>query len=326
MRLIDISENESGQRLDKLLVKYLNEAPKSFIYKMLRKKNIVLNGKKAVGNEQLLVGDQVTLFLAEDTIAKFSRLAVPVAVSAKPLHIVYENRHVLILNKPAGMLSQKAKEDDISMVERVISYLLDSGELTPLALQSFRPSVVNRLDRNTSGLIVAGKSLAGLQEMSKLFHERTLKKYYLCLVKGRISQKQHMKGYLHKEDGNRVSISKSGEKGYVPIETEYVPLCYSEQYTLLEVHLITGRTHQIRAHLAAAGHPLIGDSKYGDSRENEFFRKKYSLKSQLLHSYRLDLPVCEGVLQEISNREFKADVPPLFKQIIKDVTDGNMEF
>ena len=163
MQEIIVAANEAGQRLDKMLAKYLNEAPKSFLYKMLRKKNIVLNGKKATGNEKLAVGDSVKLFLADETIAKFSNIhAVHTNVT---LDIIYEDENVLLINKPVGMLSQKAVADDESLVEHIISYMLETRQLTEEELRKFRPSVCNRLDRNTSGLVAAGKSLAGLQEM-----------------------------------------------------------------------------------------------------------------------------------------------------------------
>ena len=175
MKELIIHDNEAGQRLDKLLRKYLSEAPGSFIYKMLRKKNIVLNGKKATGNEHLKKGDSVKLFLADDTIAKFQAAGKTVEESIKntvKLDVIYEDQNVIFINKPSGMLSQKAKETDVSVVENVTAYLLESGQLTRENLKTFRPSICNRLDRNTSGLIVAGKSLAGLQQMGELFKKR----------------------------------------------------------------------------------------------------------------------------------------------------------
>ena len=198
MKIITVTENEAGQRLDKLLQKYLNEAGKGFIYKMLRKKNITLNGKKADGSEKLVCNDEVKLFLSDETIEKFS--SVQITKASTNLDIIYEDNNVMILNKPAGMLSQKAKESDISMVEYIINYLLDSNQMTKEQLRSFKPSVCNRLDRNTSGIIVAGKSLLGLQEMSKLLKERTMHKYYYCIVNGRLDKKCHLKGYLVKNE------------------------------------------------------------------------------------------------------------------------------
>lgn len=315
MQEIIVSANEAGQRFDKLLAKYLNEAPKSFIYKMLRKKNIVLNGKKATGNEKLAVGDSVKLFLAEDTIAKFSKTEI--VRTSKKLDIVYEDEHVLVLNKPVGMLSQKADAADESVVEHVISYLLTSGQISEEELRSFKPSICNRLDRNTSGLLVAGKSLAGLQTMGILFKERSLKKYYRCLVAGTVKEREYVKGYLTKDEiTNKVSILKKETKDGLPIETEYEPLWTNGKCTLLEVHLITGRTHQIRAHLASQGHPIIGDYKYGNRKINDVYKQKYKLESQLLHAYRLEMPKLEGVLEKIGERQFVADLPSLFQKIL----------
>lgn len=319
MQEIKVTKNEAGQRLDKLLAKYLNEAPKSFFYKMMRKKNIVLNGKKATGNEKLEEGDIVKLFLADETIRKFS--SVKIQRTKTNLSVIYEDQDVVLINKPVGMLSQKAKESDVSLVEHLISYLLDAGELSEETLKSFRPSICNRLDRNTSGIVVAGKSLSGLQKMGELFKERTLHKYYRCLVQGVIREDQYLKGWLKKDEKtNKVQIlDRPSDPSDQPIETEYHPLWTKEGVTLLEVRLITGKTHQIRAHLASEGHPLIGDYKYGDRKLNDFYQKKYGLKSQLLHAYRLEFPVMEGVCSQLSEKVFIADVPPLFAKICKEL-------
>lgn len=326
MKLIIVNKNEAGQRFDKLLTKVLNQAPKSFIYKMLRKKNITLNGKKADGSEKLTLGDEVKIFLAEDTFLKFSQ-AEPAMVEktkqvssdiGKKIPILYEDENVLILNKPAGLLSQKAEAKDVSMVEHVIAYLLDSKQLTKQELTTFKPSVCNRLDRNTSGMIVAGKSLIGLQVMSQLFKDRRLHKYYRCIVKGNVSDAQKIKGYLVKDEKtNKVAIHQQAVGEADSIETEYTPILTTKDYTLLEVKLITGKTHQIRAHLASIGHPIIGDSKYGSRPTNDYFRTKYGLTYQLLHAYRLEFPTLETECKELSNQVLIAKVPEQFRAIQK---------
>ncbi len=316
MQEIIVTANEAGQRLDKLLAKYLNEAPKSFLYKMMRKKNIVLNGKKATGNEKLAVGDSVKLFLADETIANFSK--VQITKTNQKLDIIYEDENVLLVNKPVGMLSQKAEAKDVSLVEHVITYLLETKQITETELRSFKPSICNRLDRNTSGIVVAGKSLVGLQKMGEFFKERNLKKFYRCLVAGKVSRKQHIKGYLYKDEmTNKVIVSTEEMKDSLPIETEYYPLWSNENVTLLEVHLITGRTHQIRAHLASQGHPIIGDFKYGNRKINDKFKERYKLQSQLLHAYRLEMPICRDELENISEKQFTASLPKLFVEILK---------
>lgn len=317
MQEIQISANEAGQRLDKLLAKYLNEAPKSFLYKMLRKKNIILNGKKASGNEKLAEGDSVKLFLSDETIQKFSK-EIRVYKVDTDLDSIYEDKDILLINKPAGMLSQKAEAKDVSLVEHLIAYLLESGQLTKENLKSFKPSICNRLDRNTSGLVVCGKSLKGLQIMGQLFKERTLRKYYRCIVAGKVTEKQYVKGYLIKDEKkNQVTVSETYFPNSLEIETEYRPIQQLKEGTLLEVHLITGKTHQIRAHLASQGHAIIGDYKYGNKETNDRYKKQYHLSHQLLHAYRLELPKMEKELPQLSEKIFVAPLPKQFEKIVE---------
>lgn len=318
MKEMHITANEAGQRLDKLLAKYLNQAPKSFLYKMLRKKNITLNGKKASGNEKLKEGDCVRLFLSDETIEKFS--VSRVTYTKETLSILYEDEQVLFINKPAGMLSQKAKETDESVVEHLITYLLKSAQMTEESLQTFRPSVCNRLDRNTSGIVAAGKTMAGLQTLSGAFKDRSLHKYYLALAAGSVEHPSYIKGYLWKnERTNKVTVTREPKKDALPIETRMRPLSYSGtgDCTLLEVELLTGRTHQIRSHLASIGHPIIGDAKYGSREVNEAYRKKYRVTSQLLHAWRIEMPSFEGELSYLSGLKLTAELPALFKKVIK---------
>ena len=329
MRQFTVQQNEAGQRLDKLLMKLLNKAPKSFIYKMLRKKNITLNGKKADGSERLVMQDEIKLFLAEDTIAQFREDTEITAVEGK-LDCLYEDRHILIVNKPVGLLSQKAGKEDSSMVEYIIAYLLSSGQISQEQLLSFKPALCNRLDRNTGGILIAGKSLLGLQEMARLLKERTLEKYYLCIVKGKLEGNKKIEGFLSKDEAqNQVKIFQRQQENTEYICTEYKPLAHScnaestgkkteellGSYTLLRVKLVTGKSHQIRAHLASIGYPILGDYKYGSQRTNHYFKTNYGITSQLLHSYEIIFPEIEGELSYLSGKQFRAELPEQFEAI-----------
>lgn len=308
MRILKIGENECGQRLDKYLGKVLAEAPKSFLYKMLRKKNIILNGKKASGSEKLKLNDEVKFFLSDETMDKFSRAAFQKI--GHNLDIVYENEQILLINKPPGLLSQKSQPQDVSLVEEMISYLLDSGALRREELSVFRPGICNRLDRNTSGLVAAGKTLTALQQLSEMFRDRTIHKYYLCVVKGTMQERRTIKGYLCKDERlNKVEISANPIEGGQPIETVYEPLDSNGAVTLCKVLLVTGRTHQIRSHLASIGHPIAGDTKYGDAAMNLRFRNKYQLTRQLLHAWEIVFPHMEPDLLQVSERTFRAELP-----------------
>ena len=314
MKQITVNNNEAGQRLDKLLAKYMNQAGKGFLYKMMRKKNITLNGKKCDGSEKVAEGDEIKLFLSDETFEKFSEVKVQ-AVKKQKLDIVYEDSQILLINKPSGMLSQKAKETDESLVEYLIDYLLDSGQLTREALRSFRPSVCNRLDRNTSGLVAAGKSLAGLQMLSAVLKDRSLHKYYLCAVKGSVMVSQTIDGYLVKDEKtNQVTVSEKETEGGAPIRTKYEPVAQKNGYTLLKVTLITGRTHQIRAHLASVGHPIAGDYKYGDPLVNAEAKKQFRVGSQMLHSYQMVFPELPEPFSYLSGKTFTAPAPSEFER------------
>jgi len=357
---IRIEEGDAGQRLDKLLARYMREAPKSFLYKMLRKKNITLNGKKAEGREILQPNDLVKLFLSEETYEKFGGVRIQQGVQEReqapdhsdslasdslrstdsvrkpashlrsevstlvagvqPPEIVYEDAHILLFNKPVGMLSQKASPGDVSLVEYLNAYLLSSDSMTREQMQLVRPAICNRLDRNTSGLVVAGKSLAGLQTMNRLLKERTVRKYYRCIVCGELHADSHLRGYLQKEERtNTVTVTNAPSQGAKPIETEYHVLFAAHGLTLLEVHLITGRSHQIRAHLASIGHPILGDPKYGNPVKNKAFAHSHGIHSQLLHAYRLEFPQIEGALSYLSGQSFCAPLPEVFETLM--VTD-----
>lgn len=317
MESIIIDKKKDGQKLDKLLFKYLNLAPKSFIYKMLRKKNIVLNDKKASGIEILNLNDEIKLWLSDATIAKFKAHSTydenyeNSNYKFEKERIIYEDDDILIYNKPVGLLSQKSNKNDISLNELFIQYLLDSNKITKDEFELFKPSICNRLDRNTSGLILMGKSILALQILNKLIYNRDIKKYYICIVYGIIKGKQNIKAYLYKDEKtNKVIVKDKKFTNSKYIETEYEAIYSGEGKTLLKIGLITGKSHQIRAHLSFIGHPIVGDNKYSNIKNEKF-------KYQLLHSYELKFPKIEK-LPNISSKAFIADLPEIYKKILKD--------
>ncbi len=373
-----ITEREAGQRFDKYLQRILPNAGSGFLYKMLRKKNIILNDKKADGSEKLVVGDYVKVFFAQETLDKFmGRQSSPYvengyalkqmteqvtetkAVRSKKagkatdaasgtavyrqayrmladIRVIFENDHIIIADKPSGILSQKAEKTDISLNEWLIGYLLEKGDLSDSTLSYYKPSVCNRLDRNTSGMVLCAKTLPGAQLLSGLLKDRTLHKYYQLYVKGHIVEEQTIEGYLIKnEKQNKVMIQPTSgfpENGTVPkqavgkrgntddekaayIQTRYKPLRAEQDKTLLEVELITGKPHQIRAHLASIGHPLLGDYKYGDRAWNEKYRGQFGVKSQLLHAYKVVFPTLEPPFADLSGRTFLCELPEVFGRV-----------
>lgn len=340
-----VTRQEAGGRFDKYLKKRLPLASSGFVYKMLRKKNITLNDKKAEGRELLTEGDVVKLFFSGETYQKFSG-SLPVREDKAPgvfltasalaaecgrayreidgIFSVYEDEDILILNKPAGVLSQKARASDISANEWMLGYLLEKKEITGDGLLHFRPSVCNRLDRNTSGLLLCGKTPGGSRFLSKLLKERGLHKYYLGYVKGKIEEPLTLRGYLKKEETKnrsdilsedayrrKIKVNRKIEKVYKKVETVVRPETYFDRidYTKAEILLVTGKSHQIRAQLASIGHPLLGDIKYGWKPQR---KEEESFRCQMLHARRVVFPETEGEFSYLSGKCVTAPAPPYF--------------
>ncbi len=333
---------DAGRRLDKFLEKTMPGAGLSFICKMLRKKNITVNGKKTEGSYKLAEGDEIRMFFSEETYAKMSdpnrqdgtEKNDPAGIKEyrsayekfDDIKIVYEDEDFIFIDKPAGILSQKSEKGTLSVNEWLAGYMLNTWKITEDELRTFRPAFANRLDRNTSGLMLGGKSLKALQSLSELLRSRDLDKYYLCLASGSPDEKlpvteetyTDIYGYLVKDASvNTVKvytdrpedIDKADKVNKIHTAFKLLDTVtgshYADPYMLLEVKLYTGKSHQIRAQLAALDHPIAGDPKYG---------RKYTgpgKDHQLLHAYRVVFPELKE-WPNISLREFKTGIPDCF--------------
>ncbi len=316
MREIIITENEKGQRFDKFLLKYLNDAPRSFIYKMLRKKNIKLNDKRAEGSEILNKDDNIKIFLSEETITGFIKEKT-IKNTPKNFDIVYEDENILLCSKPAGVIVHPDRNNkDNTLNDSILYYLYGKGEYS--LDDTFTPSICNRLDRNTSGIVAAGKNLHAVQELNRGFRERLIDKYYITVVKGVVKEGGIVEGRHSKENGNIVRLSDNKEEGEYVL-TKYTPIADNGRYTLMKIKLETGKSHQIRISMKSIGACVIGDTKYGDNEVNKYFREKYGLRSQLLHSYKLTFHIGESLLSYLDNRGFICPLPHKYCLIIKDL-------
>lgn len=305
-----IDHGSAGQSLFKYIMKVLNKAPNGLVYKWLRKKSIDVNRKKCDGKELLREGDIVHFWLSEETFQKFSSQAEAETASAwrgTVPDILYEDEDVLILNKPAGLLTQRDGSGMISLNDWVLLHCPPR--------EGVKPSVCNRLDRNTSGLVLCGKSIRGLQELGRILRERSVHKYYRTWLWGTLSGEGRLKGFLAKDvRKNQADIQAEERIGAVPVETGYRVLSHSTingaVLTEAELLLVTGRTHQLRAHMASIGHPILGDRKYGIPASISFSRQHH-LRRQLLHAEQIVFPYTE-LLPALSLRTITAPIPADF--------------
>ena len=342
MREINIEINEAGQRLDRFLRKYLDGAPLSYIYKAIRK-NVKVNGKRRPAEFMIEEGDVVALYMSDKELERFhtgKRMGgLPAFIddkAAPPIDIRYQDENILVVCKPAGLLTHgDAFEKKDHLTNLVIDYLISTGEYVPRVEKTFSPAPVNRLDRNTSGLVLFGKNYESLKAFNEFIRLRgKIRKIYRAIVLGTIEKELVLTGTMEKDESrNMVKVRNDGVQlmwpGFVPEEaiepgsmlTIVRPLKHAgfagNRYTLAEIEIVTGRTHQIRAQLAEAGHPVAGDPKYGDQTVNRAMRKGFGLTSQLLHAEKLEVGELPGGFFYLDGREVTAEPPEIFREIEK---------
>ena len=308
-----ITENEAGQRLDRFLRKYFRKA--SFIYKLIRK-DIKLNGKRAKEDTMLCTGDELSIYIPEE---KAKELATDSRkkTSKRQFKIAYEDDNILIVDKPWGLLTHgDSHEKKNTLVNQVCGYLQDKGEYDPSKEKTFTPAPVNRLDRNTTGLVVFGKNSAALRNLTRSIREHdNIEKYYMTIVCGSLNEPVFLNENL-KRDTDR-NISEVSSDGSGKAAATYVkPVSTGKNFSLVEVRIFTGRTHQIRTHLAHAGFPLAGDSKYGDPAVNRRLKKE-GITTQLLHACRLEFKGSIEGLEYLEGTTAEAPLPSEFNRARK---------
>lgn len=297
MRQLRAKKTDEGTRLDKFLLKYMNTAPSSFIHKMLRKKNIKLNGKKAEGSILLKEGDVIDIYISDASLENFMSKRQIKPVDIKP-DIVYEDENIILCNKPVGILSQGNGSEDVNINDALLYYLYKKGEYDISEESVFKPGICNRLDRNTGGIIAMGKNAAASAALNKAFSQRGVSKLYIGVLKGELSKKGSIEGWIGKNEENKVTFYSEKTENALYSKTLYRPLCIKEGYTLVELELFSGRTHQIRVAMEHLGYPVIGDRKYGGRKD------LFGAGHQILYAYKLVFGDNKGVLSYLNGREF----------------------
>lgn len=307
MRELKIGKNDAGQRLDKFLMKAFPTMPTSFMYKAIRTKKIKLERKRTSPDEILNEGATVQCFIPEEFFMTLDGEKNAFISLTPHLNVVYEDDNILIADKPVGMLSHSDDaRDGGTLIDNIKAYLYRKGEYDPESELSFAPALCNRIDRNTCGLVIAAKNAEALRCMNEQIKKRSVKKFYICAVHGVMKQKeQTLTAYLKKDSKkNTVCVYSEPAQDRMKIVTKYKLLSQKKDTALLEIELITGKTHQIRSHMAYIGHPLLGEGKYGVNRDD----KKKGFRHQALYSYRIVFDFeCEGYLGYLAGKQICAD-------------------
>lgn len=316
MKQVTITPQNANQRVDKFVRKWLKEAPLSFIYRIFRKKDVKVNGKRVNIQYILQAGDEVQIYVNDQQLKDFT-VNRRYQKRLLPFPIIYEDDHCLIIHKPKGIVVQGGDDEQVlSLTDMVIEHLYATGVFKP-EQPGFIPAPGHRLDRNTSGLVMYGKSLEGLQALHQLFKEREdLSKDYLALVVGKLEGEGTINFPLFKDEEKQMVFVASGREQGLPAETRYKVIRSLPQFTLVSVHLITGRTHQIRVHFKAIQHPIAGDRKYGDFSVNKMLKDHFGYEHQFLHAQSLSFGTLTGPLQGLSNKKFTIDLDATEQQLL----------
>ena len=307
MIVLKVKKEETGQSLEKYVKKVLSSAPMSFIYKLFRKKDVKVDGHWQDMKYVISEGDEVKIFVTDLQLEEFKSHKEIKASSDISNWIIYEDDNVLLINKPRGILIQKDSSNDEALDEMVLLYLSNKGEYDPQSVSAYKPAPAHRLDRNTAGIVVFGKNITALRELADIINDKSkVSKRYLALVKGEINQDGEINASLEKNAKNgRVYVNENGKSSL----TKYKVVKKLDGYTLLEVELLTGRTHQIRVHMAYINHPVVGDSKYGDFSLNKEIESKYGFKNQFLVAYQLCFHSLDNNLKYLSNKKIEIPLP-----------------
>ncbi|MFZ5965631.1 MAG: RluA family pseudouridine synthase [Bacillota bacterium] len=311
MREIQIGKNEENQRLDKFIRKYMPKATLSFVYKMIRKKNIKVNGSKVENDYILKNGDILQLYLKDETIEGFSEKKEIQNIDIS-FSVIYEDHNILIVDKPYGLLvHEDRKESKDTLNNQVLLYLYEKGDYDPMQEKTFVPAPVNRLDRNTSGIILIGKNYESLQNLNMMIRDRdSIKKHYLALVTGEVTKDHVLKGFLYKDQiRNKAKLVQENEAQGKPIHTIVKPIKSNHRFSLLDVEIVTGRTHQIRLHLSSLGHPIVGDVKYTEEKQKISSSEILCLGRYFLHAYKIEFKKSTGNLQYLEGKTFLSPLP-----------------
>lgn len=319
MQEYTITRLDSGQRIDKFIKKCLPNAPLSLIYKVFRKKDVKVNGKRTNNIQYILKeNDYIQIYMPLNT--EFEK-ENDYKIINKTFEIVYEDEHLLVCNKPVGLLVVEDENEKVNtLANQVISYLVQKGEYDPNIHKGFTPAPVHRIDRNTSGIVLVGKDLMTIQALALLFKEhQNIEKEYLALVFGKVKKEESINLPLIKDANNSlVRVAKKGENGLSAF-TSYKLIKQYNEMSLVSVLITTGRTHQIRVHMASVGHPLVGDAKYGNFIANKKVKEDYGWQFQFLHAHKLKLNGLEGKLAYLNNKKFEAPLPQENKKFLEKI-------